>query len=159
MAAIVEFSEANGVGETVTDDIANINFGDSDSAELVPGTYPVICGANSYEKYIKVKFSDSFTEISNMKLWQSDGDLVTGEVIKADEVTAYATPVKTTSTEAITAVPTEVGSAIEVHSAAGADTISAPGYTRYVCLQTQTTGSTPAGAGNQKTFTFQYDEM
>jgi hypothetical protein len=33
------------------------------------------------------------------------------------------------------------------------------GYTDYIRLQLQTTGSTPSGAVNQKTFCFQYDEV
>jgi len=32
-------------------------------------------------------------------------------------------------------------------------------YTGYIRLQLRTTGSTPSGAVNQKTFTFQYDEV
>ena len=159
MAATVVFSEANLVGEVVQDNVANINFGSIDDHELTPATYPVVCGQNSYEKYLKMKFGGTFTEISNMKFWKSVGTLVTGEVIKANEITTYATPVNTTSIQAVDAVPTDVGSAIVVHAANGDLTIGAAGYTRYICMQTQSTVSTPAGAGNQKTFVFQYDEV
>ena len=159
MSATFGFSEANGVGEVITDSLTNLNMGSIDMSGLTPSTYPVIAGANAFEKYLKAKFSGTFTEISNMKFWKSAGSLKTGEAIKADLVTSYAQPVATTSTVAVTNVPTVVGSAITVLSAAGTATITAPGYTRYIALQLQTTASTPAGALNTKTFTFQYDEV
>jgi len=159
MAATFEFSESNLVGEVVQDGITNLNFGDIDDHELTPSSYPIVVGDNSYEKNLRAKFDDTFTEISNMKFWKSAGAYKTGEAIKADEMTVYATPVKTTSVRAVDDVPIVIGSAIVVHSAAGEATITAPGYTRYICLQLQTTGSTPSGALNTKTFTFQYDEV
>jgi hypothetical protein len=159
MAATFQWSEANGAGESVTDGISNLNFGDTDAPNITPASYPIVAGNNGYEKDIKAKFGGTFTEISNMKFWKSAGAYVTGEDIKADEVTSYVQPVKTTSTRAVTTVPTTEGTAITVHSAAGGTTITAAGYTRYICLQLQTTTSSPAGAVNQKTFTFQYDEV
>jgi hypothetical protein len=159
MAATLQWSEANGAGEVVTDGISNINFGDIDQANIVIATYPIIAGNNSYEKNIKLKFSGTFTEISNIKFWKSAGALGTGESIKADEVTSYVQPVKTTSPRAVTAIPAVVGSAIVVHSAAGATTITAAGYTRYICLQLQTTGSIATGNIAEKTLTVQYDEV
>lgn len=159
MSATFGFSEANGAGETVTDSISNLNMGSVDMTNLTPSTYPIVAGANAFEKYLKAKFSGTFTEISNMKFWKSVGALKTGEAILADEATAYAQPVATTSSVALDAIPTSVGTAITVHNTSGGLTITSPAYTRYICIQLQTTGSTPAGALNQKTFTFQYDEV
>ena len=159
MAATYEWSETNGAGAVVHDSIANLNMGDNDSYEIVPATYPVVAGTNAYEKYIRAKFSDTFTEISNMKFWKSVGAYKTGEDIKAAENIAYVQPVKTTSSVATVTIPVTEGTALAIQSAAGTTTITAPGYTKYICLQLQTTGSTPAGAVNQKTFTFQYDEI
>lgn len=159
MAATFKWSEANGVSEVVTDGITNLNFGDVDSANLVIASYPIIAGENSYEKNIKLKFSGTFTEISNMKFWKSAGALGTGESIKADEVTSYVQPVKTTSTRAVTAIPTTMGTALVIHSSAGTLTITAAGYTRYICLQLQTTSSVSTGDVAEKTFSFQYDEV
>ena len=159
MAATYQWSESNGSGETVTDGITNMNFGDNDSPNLVTTTYPIVAGNNSYEKYIRAKFSSSFTEISNMKFWMSVGTYLAGEDIKAAANQAYVQPVKTTSTVATVTVPTGVGSALSIQAADGSGTIVAPGYTKYFVLQEQTTGSTPAGAVNTKTFTFQYDEI
>lgn len=161
MSASFVFSEANGGSQVIQDNIANLNFGDTDDHELTPASFPIVAGNNSYEKYIKAKFGDTFTEISNMKFWKSSGDYKTDEAIKVAAVngSAYATPVKTTSSVATTACPLTEGTALAVLSAAGAATIGTAGYSQYIVLQLQTSASTPAGAVNQKEFTFQYDEV
>ena len=159
MAAVYEWSETNGAGAVVTDGIANLNMGNIDQTALTPATYPVVAGENAYEKYIRAKFSSTFTEISNMKFWKSVGAYLTGEDVKAAANVTYTQPVKTTSAVATVTIPVTEGTALAVQSAAGTTTITAPGYTKYLCLQLQTTGSTPSGALNQKTYTFQYDEI
>lgn len=158
MAAIHEFSESNGVGEVVTDAIANLNFGSDDSINIVPATYPIIRGTASFEKYLRAKFTGSFTEISNMKFWKSAGNYVTGETCNAAVNVAYVQPSDTPNADTI--IPTTEGTALAIQAADGSATITPPeDYTKYIRLQLQTTGGTPAGAVNQKTYTFQYDEM
>lgn len=162
MAATFEWSESNGAGEVVTDNIANANFGSVDDNEIVPANYPIIRGTFSFAKYIRGKFSGTWTQISNMKFWKSAGAYVTGESIKATANAAYATPVATDMGGSD--VPTDVGSSLSINSAEGASTINygesgVSGYTGYIKMQLQTTGATPAGSVNQKTFTFQYDEV
>jgi hypothetical protein len=161
MAATHQFSESNGAGEVETIPVANLNFGSVDASELVPATYPIVRGEASFEKYLRCKFTGSWTVISNMKFWKSLGNYVTDESIKAAANVAYAQPSETPNADS--AIPTLVGSALSIQSAEGAATIvyggtGVSGYTKYIRLQTQTTVSTPAGAGNQKTFCFQYDE-
>lgn len=160
MAATFTWSESNGAGEVVTDGISNINFGNTDAPNIVTATYPVLRGNNSYTKYIRAKFTGVFTLIENMKFWKSAGALVTGETIKAEANATYATPV--TTDMGGSAVPTSSGTALAIDSAEGADHIDTAsgvsGYTGYIKMQSLTTGSTPSGAVNQKTFTFQYDE-
>jgi hypothetical protein len=160
MAATYQWSESNTVSQTVTDGITNINFGSNDSANIVTATYPIIAGQNSFEKYIRAKFSDTFTEISNMKFWKASGDLKEDEVIMAAANQVFATPVSTISSKATVEVPTSVGTALAIQSTEG-DTskITTPGYTKYIVMQTQTSSSTPAGAVNTKVFCFQYDEV
>ena len=161
MAASFQWSESNGAGESVTDGIANLNFGSNDSANIVTTTYPVTAGQNSFEKYIRAKFGGTFTEISNMKLWKSGGAYITGESIKAIANQTYTAPVSSTSVKAVSDVPESEGTALSVQSTEGDTsklTVSGT-YTKYLVLQLQTTTSTPAGAVNQKTFTFQYDEV
>lgn len=162
MSATFQWSETNLVGAVVTDGITNLNFGSADNHDLNTSTYYVIRGVPSFEKYIRCKFSDSYTEISGMKFWKSLGTLLTGEVIKASANAVYATP--TIVSNGDSAVPTTEGTALSIQSAEGAATIiegasGVSGYTGYIRLQTTSTVSTPTGAANQKTFTFQYDEV
>lgn len=162
MSAVHQFSESNLVGENVTDGITNLNFGSNDSVNLNTTIYPITRGQSSFEKYLRCKFTDVYTEISNMKFWKSAGTLVAGETIKAATNQAYVQPSATANADSD--VPTEVGSALTLQSAEGAATIiygasGVSGYTKYVRLQLQTTVSTPSGAVNQKTFVFQYDEV
>jgi hypothetical protein len=162
MAATHQFSESNGAGEVETIPVANLNFGSNDSAELDTTTYPITRGDDSFEKYLRSKFTGTWTEISNMKFWKSAGAYVTGEEIKAAANATYAQPSATPNADS--AVPTTEGTALAIQSAEGEVVITygasgVSGYTKYVRLQTHSTGSTPAGAGNQKTFTFQYDEV
>jgi hypothetical protein len=153
MAATFSWSESNGAGETPTDGISNINFGSVDSPNIVPASNPVAAGNNSYEKWNRGKFSGSYTSIANLRFWKSAGSYVTGESIKAAVNSAYATPVATTSIVATVAIPTSEGSALNP-TAPGAS----PSYSAYIIMQLQTTGSTPPGAVNQKTFSLKYDE-
>ena len=159
MASTFQFSESNTISETVSDGITNLNFGSNDSANLNTTTYPVSTPNASFEKYIRGKFSGTFTEISNIKFWKSVGTLVTGETIKAAANVVFATP--STTPNADSDVPTDVGTALAIQSAdSGAVyTITDPGYTKYIRLQTHSTTSTPGGAGNTKTFVMQYDEV
>lgn len=161
MGATYHWSESNHVAEDVTDDIANLNFVNEDNPQKTPvSSYPITAGENSYEKYNRAKFTGSFTEITNMKFWKSAGAYVTDEAIKAAANQTYGTPVATTSAKATVDVPIIVGSALSIESTEG-DTSKITidgGYTKYIVTQLQTLVTTPAGAVNQKTFTFQYDE-
>jgi len=157
MSATHQFSESN-TSEVVHDSIANLNFGSNDSYELNTTTYPITRGNASFEKYLRCKFSDTFTEISNMKFWRSDVlGYKTGETLKAAANVAFVTPSQTPNADSD--IPLNVGASLSIQSAAGTTTITAPGYTKYMRLQLQTTGSTPRGSVFQKTMTFQYDEI
>lgn len=157
MAATFQFSESNTGSETVTDGISNLNFGSTDATGINTTSYPIAVSTSSFEKYIRGKFSGTFTTISAMLFWKSSGSYVTGESIKAAANVAFATPSATANADS--AVPTSVGTALSIQSSSGGATITAPGYTKYIRLQLSTTGSTPSGAVNQKVFTFQYDEV
>ena len=62
MAATHQWAESNGVGESETIPITTINFGSNDSADLTPVTYPITRGNNSFDKYIRCKFTGTWTE-------------------------------------------------------------------------------------------------
>jgi hypothetical protein len=159
MSAIHQWSESNGVTPTVTDGISNLNFGSVDSVNLVPNSNPIAVGTNSFHKAIRCKFTDTFTEISNMKFWESIAVYKTGEDIVGKYQSAYVQPVAS-SLAGASSVPVVEGSCWVIHGANGTDlTITVAGYTEYILLQLQTTVLTPSGAVNQKTFTFKYDEI
>lgn len=163
MVATFAWVEANGVGEDESTP-TNINFGSTDATDLVALTYPITAGNNSYEKYIKVKFTDTFSVIDNIQFWKSAGAYVTGEGIDWDGeivLASYAQPVATTSSVATTVMPTaDPGTANVSIAGSLSGTITVAGNTSdYIVMQLQTTGSTPAGAVNTKTFTLQYDEV
>jgi len=160
MAATFTWKESNGAGEVETT-ATNINFGSVDSPNLVPGSNAITINTNSFSKYIRVKFTGTWSVISNIKFWKSAGTLLTGETVKASANATYVTP--SASSTGDSDCPTAVGSALAINSAEGAATIvygasGVSGYTGYVRLQIQSTASTPSGSGNQKTFTMQYDE-
>ena len=153
MTASFQFSESNTSSQTVTDGISNVNFGSVDAPNITPASYPITAGTNSYEKWIRGHFYGSYSSVSNLKFYMSAGTYVTGETIMAAANTAFATPVNTTSVVATSPVPTSLGSAL-TPTAPGAS----PSYSGYIIMQLQTTGSTPPGNVNTKTFTLQYDE-
>lgn len=161
MSASFAFSESNTGSQTITDGISNINFGSVDAHDLTPSSNPITFGQNSFSKYIRGKFTGTWTTISNMKFWKSLGSYVAGETIVAGFNATYATPSQTGTGDS--AVPTSEPSQ-NVNSYEGASTIvhgasGVSGYTGYVRLQLQTTVSTPSGSVNQKTFVMQYDEV
>ena len=153
MSATFGWSETNTVSVTVTDSLSNVNFGNADSPNLTPASNPIAAGQNSFEKWLRGKFSGSFTSVANLRFWMSVGSYVTGESIKAAVNASYATPVSTTSAVATVAVPTSEGSALVPNAPS-----TNPDYSGYITLQLQTTVATPPGAVNQKTFTLKYDE-
>ena len=160
MAETFAWSESNLVGQVVADGITNVNLGSVDDHELNTTTYPVTRGTNSFAKYIRAKFTGTWTTISNMKFWKSAGALDGEEAIKADSNVTYATPSQVDIGDGD--VPTVVGSALSVNSAEGEATIvygvtGVSGYSAYIRLQGQYTSSMPSGAVAQKTFCFQYD--
>jgi len=158
MAATHAWKETGSGGETTA---TNINFGSVDAPNLVPATYPITRATNSFDKYIRCLFTGSWTEISAMKFWKSAGVYKTDETITGSANATYATPSQTSNGDSL--IPTTEGTALGINSAEGAATIvyggsGVSGYTGYIRLQTKTLVTTPSGAVNQKTFTFQYDE-
>lgn len=167
MAATAVLDERNGSSPgTRTDAVINMNFGDNDSFQIVPATYPVLAGENSFEKWWKYEFTGAFTTVDNLKVWKESGAYVTGEEIYSNAREAsyggeetYATPVKTTSTYADVALPaTEPSGANLGIGGSLAGQLVAPGDSDHYVAQARTTGATPAGAVNTKNMRIQWDE-
>ena len=165
MTATFELSETNGA-TVVTDGITNLNYGSTDAADLSVAAYPVSAGNNSYEKYIRCHFTGTFNQIDNIQIWKSSGDYVTGEGIDTNLKTSsyvqssFAAPVATESIVATTEMPTSDPGASNLGiSGSLSGSLTSEGYSDYWVSQAQSTASTPAGDGNRKTFTIQYDEQ
>ena len=73
MSAICTPCEANLVGESVTEDISNLNFGTVDAPNIVPASYPVPRGDNSFSKYLFFRFTETWTDLTNMKIFKLSG--------------------------------------------------------------------------------------
>ena len=167
--------------------ISNINMGNADARNLVPATYPTIAGTNSYAKFIQAQWSGSFTKISNAKFWKSSGTYVTGEGIyfsgsyskispsttalpnvggKAVQLIPTSSPAtanvafaKSNNRAAFTTTDTTTGKIPNMGQAASSPGCYSGSRSSTMAIQIQTTGSTPAGALNQKTFSLSYDRQ
>lgn len=154
----------------------NINFGSTSARDLTPASFPITAGENSFDKYFSVQFSGSFTQLSNAKIWAPDV-LVTGETFQFSGNIAYAAQSETDAADPLietSAIATNnVGldfydsadlaatsrtlpNAIDVNSSPGFFSGSRSSIMRFQLL---TTGSTPAGAVNQKTISLRYDRQ
>lgn len=177
MAAIVQLAETNGASGSSTEalDIANVNFGSQDAAELTPSSAPITAqvDGHSYEKWLRLYVSDlgGSSQIDNIKVWLSalGGGYQTGEGVSCSLVESgytaptYPTggPIATDSTVATETMPeTEPsGPNVGISGSLGGAISSAPTYSDFFALQLDVTEQTPAGSVNQKTLTFQWDEQ
>jgi len=177
MPATVEVAESNGPSATrvETVDPANLNLGSNDSVELNPVTYPITAGADghSFEKWVRLYVStmgDS-SIVDNIKVWLSDlgGGWKTDEGMSTNLRTSgysaatYPTagPVETDSPDADQVMlEAEPGGAnVGIGGSLSGQIVAAPNYSDWMVFQLDVSASTPAGALNQKTFTFQWDEQ
>jgi len=168
MAATVEFSETNGdVGAPSTHDaIANMNYGSNDSYEVVPATYPITAGTNSFTKYWRLHVTNmgGSNTINNLQFWKSAGAYVASEGIQCSLRTAgysapaYATPTQVTYTDQVMPVANPGAANLGIGGSTGGSITTAPSYSDYVKSQLQTGAGSPPGNVNQKTLSLQYDE-
>ena len=177
MAATIVLAEMNGPDATKIEtlDTSNVNFGSDDSPDIVPATYPITAEADghSFEKWLRLYVSNmgGSSLIDNLKIWLSNlgGGWKTGEGISCNLRTSgyvqasYQTggPVDTNSTIADQVMPeAEPGGAnLGIGGSLSGSIAAAPAYSDYAVLQLDVSASTPAGAVNQKTITFQWDEQ
>lgn len=138
-----------------------LNMGSTRAANLSPSSYPIVAGNYSYEKWIKVNFSGSFTNISEIKFWKSAGNYVTGESINfTGQVTSFATPTDSSSSYATSSVPvSEPGSANVSISGSLSGSLTSEGSSDFIVLQSSITTEASASATNEKTFTLTYTEV
>lgn len=159
MVATATISESNGSGPTVTDSVTNINFGSTDATSLTVASFPITAGTNSYVKYIRMHFVGTFSKIDNLKVWATPNSPATGATIVMATTATYAVPTNE-SLGGSSAIPSSEPATANVPIGGSVNgNLTSAGYSDYIQLQLQTTGSTPAGNVTQVTFTFQYDEQ
>jgi len=174
MPATVQIAETNGVAPgTDTIGVNNLNFGNSDAANLDPAANPITAqtDGHSFEKWIRVYVSNlgGSSQIDNLKVWVSDlgGGYATGEGISTNlreagySQASYADPVETDSAVADQTMPTTepTGANLGIDGSLTNAITTAPKFSDYAVLQMDVTDLTPAGPVNQKTITFQWDEQ
>lgn len=169
MAATFQFAQSYGVTPTVADIGDGTggnywNFKDVDDA--TPANYssnPITAGNNSYEVWLRAHVTGTFNVIDNFQFWQSAAfSPATGLTLlwKGNNVGAYVQSVKTTSTVATVAMPTsDPGTANVSIGGSLSGTLTGAGYSDYIVIQLQTTGSAASGDTSSATFTLQYDEQ
>lgn len=165
MALVVTFDEYNTAGETLTADITDIAYGNSDAADLVPANNKIVAGENSFDKYNKADFtgmaSESLTEITDTKVWKSAGNYKTLEVITyvgddgGSAGLAFVTPTETGTGDSDIPTSEPGGRNLSLgNSTTGV--LTEDGDSDYFRTQRQTDSTTEPGALNSLTISLSY---
>ena len=154
-------SPAHGTEST----ISSCDWKSVDDSTTSRASAPVLAGSNSYNKYIYLKFTGTFNQISAVKFAHTAGTLGTGISLKSKITSTYATPATTAlaSSTDITST-TSIGSGASVllsttgpnGSTSASQTSTC--YTQYIVTQVQTTSAANAGDSGTVTLTVQYNE-
>ena len=171
MAATTNWYEQNGTAtgspaQGTESSISSCDWKSVDDSTTSRASAPVLAGANSYIKYIYLKFSGTFNQVSAVKFAHTAGTLGTGISLKGKITSTYETP----STSAMSG-STDITSTTTIGSGAsvllstsgpnGTTTSSSATttcYTQYIVTQVQTTSSASAGDSGTVTLTVQYNE-
>jgi hypothetical protein len=174
MAALFNWGEANGAGQTLSSGIANVNWKNTDDTGTAYSSSPITAGNNSYEKWQFGIMYGTFNQISAGLFAHTAGVCGTGVTLFGPPVMAadgnkltYTTPA-TASNAALTVDMSSViaigsGSAVWFGATSPTGTKTAtstanPTYTNYLTTQLRTTGSAAAGDIATITLTLRYDE-
>lgn len=149
-----ETTTTNKYAHLISSDIADDGTGYESNVVLAPLT-----GTNySYERWMRFVFSGTFNLITNIKVYKSSGTLSDGNlVLNAGETDTGVTPINTSSSIATSAIPTVVGSAIDITPSNAIDVSGEK--TDYFVMQlvVPSTVTTPGDISSQG-LTVQYDE-
>lgn len=170
MAATTTWYEQNGTAtgspaHGAENTISSCDWKSVDDSTTSRASAPVLAGSNSYHKYIYLKFTGVFNQISAVKFAHTAGTLGTGISLKSKVTSTYATPATTAlaSSTDITST-TAIGSGASVllsttgpnGSTSASQTTTC--YTQYIVTQVQTTSAANAGDSGTVTLTVQYNE-
>lgn len=168
MPASIEFCESNTVGETVTHNVSNDNFGNADLASMDANTHAIVPGAPSFVKYDRIHVTNlnGSVSIDDIRIWQAGGGGLGGAATHVSNLSTsayggaitYATPVAAPVTGVSLAVPLSLPVSTNLGiggSLAGA--LVAPGYSDYFVHQLVTgVNDTTGGDSN---INIQYGEV
>lgn len=166
MAATVVISEFNTAGATESANISNSNYGSSDAANLTAASNPIAPGANSFEKWQKVKVTamGGSTSIGTLKFWQtgtlsgSDTSTTNARTSSYGGAATFATPTASASSVATQTTPTsEPGGANLGIAGSLSGTLTGTGTSDYLVSQIHVHAATVAGAS--LTNHYQYNEV
>lgn len=171
MAATTNWYEQNGTAtgspaHGTESSISSCDWKSVDDSTTSRASAPVLAGSNSYNKFIYLKFSGTFNQVSAVKFAHTAGTLGTGISLMGKVTSTYTTP----STSALASATditstTAIGSGASVllstsgpNGANPASSQTSQCYTQYIVTQVQTTASANAGDSGSVTLTIQYNE-
>lgn len=159
MVSTTEFREFNNSSTSYTT-ATNLNLVSANVANATASLYPIVAGTYSYEKIFKLHFAGTFTTISSIKMYKSSGSNVTGEIINyTGQLTTWATPTNSASSNAITSIPTSEPTTANVSIGGSlSGELTEEGDTDFIVLQGDYSTNTSAGAVQQKTLSFTWIE-
>jgi len=178
MAAIFQWGEANGGGQTLASGIGNVNWKNIDDNTTAYNAAPITAGNNSFEKWQFGIFSGTFNTIQNGFFDHTSGAFGTGIALSgmvsmtaSGLALSYTTP-STTKNALLTRDYTPANGSFPTNAAivffgAGGPTLSFgkqastsanPAYTNYLTTQLCTTAAASAGDTATATLTLRYDE-
>lgn len=173
MAAIATWMEDNGAANGPGGSIRLVSDrgdfkGIADSTTTLSADNKVThieAGKNSYSKFRYVKFSGSFTSISNVRFAHTGGTLGAGMTIKGKITNNYSPP-STYSLDGDDITPViniENGAPVRLGvngpESAVDSSLHSPGFTEYCVTQLQTSTNSPIGNIPDITFAIQWDEV
>jgi len=165
MAATFQWAIRNGAGatESVLGTSGNLqNFSSADQAGISGyAANPITAGQNSYELWLRGKFTGTFNRIDDVRVWQSvNFSPSTGlQVFWSGTQQIYLQPSNVTSSIATSSIPTaDPGTANVTLGGNLSGSLTTSGYTDNVVLQLRTTASAAAGDTSLMVLTLSYSE-
>lgn len=155
-------SPAHGTEST----ISSCDWKSVDDTTTPRASAPVLAGENSYSKYIYLKFSGTFNQISAVKFAHTAGTLGTGISLVGKVTSTYTAPAASalaSSSDMTTPIAITSGASVLLSTTGpNGDNPSASQtttcYTQYLVTQVQTAASAAAGDSGTATLTVQYNE-
>ena len=165
MAATFAWAQSFGAGPTVTSlglsgNLFNYKRVDNATAANY-STNPVPAGGRSYEVWLRMKFTGSFNNVSNLQFWKStDFSPSTGLHVRWRPQNTSTYVQSTTGTaKCVSAVPTSDPGAANIGVGSNpSGSLAASGYSNYIVTQLATCSTAAAGDTSLAIFTANYDE-